>query len=602
MLEKKIKRKEHLLRKLKRVSFPKHWVFFDTETKIVEENNELQKQKLRLGIAWFVRLDREKIPYERCIFYNPKEFYDFLRNHAYNKQTLYVASLNIAFDLASSEVLKFFLKANWEIVSWSVTNTCEFLKLKKGERRIIFIDLLNYFKASVKELGELLGIPKIELNPLEASEEELIPYCERDVEIITFATLEFINYLKENKLGSLGISASSTAFKVFRTKFLDRRVKIHNDEKVLELERKAYFGGRTECFRLGAVKGKVYILDVNSMYPFVMRYNKFPCVLTEFKEKGTPKEVEELIKMGFLVIAHCYVSTDEPVYPYRTDEHLIFPVGKFHTYLCTPSLKYAIEQGHLKRVYEYAIYVGDYIFSDYIDYFYNERLRFKREGNQVYAYICKLFMNSLYGKFAQRVRRIEKFEDALVMPNKTFVYDEDGNYIGFAVKFLNQGFIVVNEYDESYNSFPAISAHVTDYARMYLWTLIKRAGIENVFYVDTDSLHVNDKGYIRLMELVNDEELGMLKLEDVVKSAKYYAPKFYEAGARIKRKGISSKAVQVGDFRFSQLQFPSLRTILYQLPDGVPIKKVLKELKLEYEKGIVKPDGRVKPFKLHEKP
>ncbi|GAF92934.1 unnamed protein product, partial [marine sediment metagenome] len=39
-------------------------------------------------------------------------------------------------------------------------------------------------------------------------------------------------------------------------------------------------------------------------------------------------------------------------------------------------------------------------------------------------------------------------------------------------------------YGECFNSFPAIAAEVSAYARMYLYKLMKQAKFENVFYCD----------------------------------------------------------------------------------------------------------------------
>jgi len=49
--------------------------------------------------------------------------------------------------------------------------------------------------------------------------------------------------------------------------------------------------------------------------------------------------------------------------------------------------------------------------------------------------------------------------------------------------FFGRETIIDQGEEESANSMPAISAHVTDYARLYLWRLIDQAGLKNCFTV-----------------------------------------------------------------------------------------------------------------------
>ncbi|GAH16471.1 unnamed protein product, partial [marine sediment metagenome] len=89
------------------------------------------------------------------------------------------------------------------------------------------------------------------------------------------------------------------------------------------------------------------------------------------------------------------------------------------------------------------------------------------------------------------------------------------------------------------NSVPAISAHVTDYARLYLWKLIQIADIVNCFYCDTDSLIVNEKGYKNLSKFMDKDRLGWLKVEDVSSCVDIRGAKNYTFGDNTRMKLIS---------------------------------------------------------------
>ncbi|GAI81660.1 unnamed protein product, partial [marine sediment metagenome] len=115
------------------------------------------------------------------------------------------------------------------------------------------------------------------------------------------------------------------------------------------MERDAYKGGRVECFYLGHLNTeKHYVLDVNSLYPTVMRNNKYPVKYLHIKHNVTLKAFARLLKRKSIV-AKVLIETDKPVYGVRRDR-LVFPTGRFWTSLCTPELKYAVKAGHLRKV------------------------------------------------------------------------------------------------------------------------------------------------------------------------------------------------------------------------------------------------------------
>jgi DNA polymerase elongation subunit (family B) len=198
---------------------------------------------------------------------------------------------------------------------------------------------------------------------------------------------------------------------------------------------------------------------------------------------------------------------------------LIFPVGNFETFLSTPEIIYALEHGHIKKVLAINIYEKANIFSEYVEYFYNMRLEAKAKGDEVRTLLYKLFLNSLYGKFGQKSNHWEKVGEADPTEVKLErIYDVDTKKF-ITVKIFGGGIFRKNDLEEgeneSFYSFPAIASHVTSYARMLLWKYIETAGIENVYYTDTDSLFVNLEGYKNLEKAnyLNEDTLGLLKLE-----------------------------------------------------------------------------------------
>lgn len=152
----------------------------------------------------------------------------------------------------------------------------------------------------------------------------------------------------------------------------------------------------------------------------------------------------------------------------------------------------------------------------------------------------------------------------------------------------------------AFNSFIAISAHITSYARIYLYELMKKAGFDNIFYVDTDCIFTNRIGYERLQDYINEYELGMLKLEGV-DYCYIRGLKNYKFGQAEKIKGVPKKAWREGD-TFYFWSFEKFKGSLSKRlnDDNIHLFLQKRSLKNLYDKGIVKEDGRIEPLVINE--
>jgi hypothetical protein len=211
-------------------------------------------------------------------------------------------------------------------------------------------------------------------------------------------------------------------------------------------------------------------------------------------------------------------------------------------------------------------------------------------------------MNSLYGKFGQKSDEVlSEGIDSDIEYKTERIFDLDDKVWYLEIHFANYHKLVRQGTQEGYNSFPAIAAHVTDYARMHLWSLIKQAGIEEVYYTDTDSLYVTKTGYDRLQPWIDDNELGKLKLEKKSAYWHFFGCKDYIFKGKRVLKGIPKKSKRVGFRTFEYDLFPGIKTELRAgFLSDYTIVKTRKTLARKYDKGIIAPNGRVSPYVVAE--
>tara|TARA_Y100000310_G_scaffold14350_1_gene14537 strand:+ start:965 stop:2764 length:1800 start_codon:yes stop_codon:yes gene_type:complete len=597
-------RRAHYLKKNAKVELPQHMLFVDTETRGTQIDETTSHQTLWFG--WYCYSRRRtgandngnKDVWRR--FGDAHSFWTEAVSYAYNKTRLWVFAHNWNFDAGILNVSRILPAMGWNLSTYINDKPPFILEFRSKGRTIRLIDSLNYFAGSLESIGESIGIAKLPMPKPNANQREWDAYCKRDVEVLRDAVLGFRSFVDEHQLGNFQQTLASQAMTAFRHRFMTHKILIHNEEHNIRIEREGYFGGRSECFFLGERNEPLYYLDVNSMYPSVMRSERFPSVIWRGRSNVTIPEALEY-REGNSVMVQVKVQTNEPVYPSRIDHRLCFPIGRFVTVLSTPEFDYAIARGHIESVERIVIYEQEKLFTSYVDTLYELRQKYKLENNDTYQHMCKIMLNSLYGKFGQNG---SKWYDVGPISEQFdgIVYEQDPDTGD--VRKLRQRMDMLQEYKrmgESANSFPAIAAHVTAFGRVQLWDLIMKAGRENVFYCDTDSLITNEAGKTRLIPYMDTTAIGKLKVEDTGHMATFWGPKDYRFGQVDKHKGIKKNAKQLAINRWEQDRFYSWDYLISQKRDGyIPIERVQKTLHRVYKKGTPTESGWVRPLVLSE--
>ena len=589
----------HQLKPLQSERYPTKLLFFDCEAYEEDVSESEKVQKFRLAVTIYRSFENGRDKREVKVFKDKFMLAQYIHSRVKTKDTLFIFAHNVFYDFKISGVGRLLEKRfKWVLDSFYHASHSLILIYRHREKqsRIVFIDTQNYFQVPLAELGRTIGLPKMDIDVFTEDEQLLKQYCLRDVEIIERTILSLIDFLKKEQI-PFAYTIASLAISALRRKFMKERIFVHANPEVDELEKRAYYGGRTECFFLGHIQ-ECYKLDVNSMYPFCMK-NPVPIDLVGYGEKYTPKRLLSRIRKGYLAIAEVMLDTPEPAFPKRMGGKLFFPIGRFWTVLCTPELLYALEKGYVVKIGKVAIYKAGYVFNEFVDYFFSKKNEATKQNNPTYRMFYKWILNALYGKFAQYKRQVlyqyeaekEDWSKQYVLLNNQKLTEL---HIGKKILLIDRSEV------PAFNSFIAISAHITSYARIYLYELMKKAGFDNIFYVDTDCIFTNRIGYERLQDYINEYELGMLKLEGV-DYCYIRGLKNYKFGQAEKIKGVPKKAWREGD-TFYFWSFEKFKGSLSKRlnDDNIHLFLQKRSLKNLYDKGIVKEDGRIEPLVINE--
>ena len=415
---------------------------------------------------------------------------------------------------------------------------------ERGEK-IRFIDSYKKIPLKVEVMAQSYKLPilkgKIDYTAprpegYQPTDEE-IEYVRNDTEIV--ARILKIHFDE----GMTELTAPSDAFKQLKKTVVDnyRKLGIKYMREHPDVEafcRKAYCGGISwvnpwvQEKEVGA--GVVY--DVNSLYPYVMRRYAYPVYY--------PKEIKSNTELdGYLWIAEFHVDVTKKLFTLptlRDNERNKWIETSFCGNVVMTSVDYEMllenYTGEVTFIRGYRwIHSDDMLFEDFVRYWGTR----KQESTGGIRQICKIMLNSSYGKFG--LNPIKKRKRAYYNPWKRIVMysnkDEDGNEL----------------VEEKGANNVAIAAFITAYARRELSRGVSQ--LTGFCYCDTDSVHLATYKDPITKKIVTPSFsgevdpvlLGAWKKESTFSRAKYLRQKTYIEEQHYGPGGLEVKACGMPD-------------------------------------------------------
>lgn len=530
-------------------------------------------------------------------FYKPEEMWKYIIDLGYAERkrgkNLIVYAHNMEYDFyAIANLTSYNLK-------WKCTYPfiVDYVDVDSGERIIRFLDSMSIFPMSLKKVGDIIGLPKLEMP------EELIitadnskkitmnmrditalkKYCLRDSEIC----LKSVKFIKE-KLKRDGInvkyaySISQISIQYYMNwlrKFKEGKYNdlfIDNEKKRMRWSQypwailQAYRGGRNECFRLGKVSNVNYI-DINSLYGYCASEMRFPNLETEemiYKPLNGYKIEQILGKLG---VSKAMVKVAENdnigLLPARIGFKGTNHFGKngdiiigVYTNL---ELMEAYKNGYKIIDIEWSIVYEDSEknpFSEYIPDMYIKRLDSGEMNKSFDSWFYKQMQNRCIGKLAQHTKENDMFFDSV---EKVWDYQERGyeviDKVGLNYLYRLCKRVLDKQKVQKKNYFvPIIPTLVNAQARIFLYRELKKIPKKDLIYCDTDSiLFIND--HFNKYNIGNG--LGQFKIEGREKECMFYGRKTYSYGEQVKASGIPSSGIDAKSFNEGILKFKKMKSI-----------------------------------------
>lgn len=402
---------------------------------------------------------------------------------------------------------------------------------KKKDKKVKFIDSLKILPFGVSQIAKSFGLPisKLEIDYNKSREkghiltDEESEYIKNDVKIVALA-LDVL--FKE---GLTKITTASNALANYKESISKSKFDMLFPELEYDLDediRRSYKGGFTYLNPIYKEKdtGEGVVLDVNSLYPSVMRYELMPI--------GEPvfylgKYEEDPVYPLFIQRITCSFKLKKDKIPciqikkspsFMDNEYLTSSNNEIVALTLTSvDLKLFLEQyetDELKYISGWKFKGMNGIFDKYIDHWTEVKIKATKEGNKGMRTLAKLMLNSLYGKFASSLdcqSKIPYIEDDVVLYKLGEKETKKGIYLPIG------SFITAYARNKTIRTSQAIKTYS-----------IEKYGKDLYCYSDTDSIHC----LLPIEELnkfceIDDVKLGYWKHESTFSKARFVRQKTY---------------------------------------------------------------------------
>lgn len=392
---------------------------------------------------------------------------------------------------------------------------------KNGSNKKVLkiLDSLKILPFSVEEIAKAFSLPISKLK-IDYKEKRKIGHELTKIEIDYIRNDVTITALGIEKLFEQGLTKMTTG-----SNALEEYKKIVGKKKFRkwfpppvydEDIRQSYRGGFTYLNPLYKNKdiGEGIVLDVNSLYPSVMYYNKLPygegiyfegeyikdevynlyvqMFSCQFKlKKNKIPTVQLKNNLAFIPTEYILSSNDEYVTMCMTNVDLELFFNHYEVF-------------DINYISGWKFKSSDKLFRDYIDKWNDIKVTATKEKNKPMRTISKLMLNSLYGKFALNPNIKSKYP---------YLGEDDIIHYSFGKQEIREPIYI------------PVGTFITSWARYKTITSAQKV-IERFIYADTDSLHLIGCDIPSELE-ISETELGKWKIESYFKRARFLRQKSY---------------------------------------------------------------------------
>lgn len=588
----------HWIRRNEKANVPSRLIVIDTIPRR-SRVDDIESQSWWFGVVSFNHWTRHGRHIQEFRKYTDtelmwKEIGEFTRP----KRRTVLYSHNLPYDLRIADGLRGLSRLAFKLESIRLADRGSWSRWTRDGASLTLCDSSSVFPTQLSSLFRTMGIGRIE-RPNSDDIDEWGDYCSRNVSALSGLLCEYFTWLKSGVAGNWQLTGAGQSWAHWRHSHYTHPVLVHPDSEAIEAERRAMWTGRAENYSWGKdVNAPVYEWDWANSYPRIGRDYDVPVRLVGTARTANAADLPELAKR-YTILADVTVSTEQPVVPTRHDKGILWPVGTFDTTIWWPEIEAVLNDGGTVQPHCVWLYKSEPALEQWGTWIIDQ---IHGKGDSPYPWVplvLKHWSRTLIGRFATQYQNWEEFgtdTESKVQVGKW--YDAD---TGITTDTMQVGhdIHVMAGLSESDDSCPQITSYIMSVARRRLWDAIQSVGLENVLYVDTDSLIVNLEGHVLLTELTKLGQMEGLRLKDRHRGYEIYGPRSAIIGTRRVFAGMPKAAVRTGEKTFQGEVWTNLeKSLQIGEADRVTIQPRRFTVRFNDKRRDRAPGGRTIPHRL----
>lgn len=438
---------------------------------------------------------------------------DYIDRVVTTKHPLHVFFHGLSFDLGLTKLPLVLMRRGWRLGRQALASDAPWCNLQRGKRSVWVVDSFSWFRKSLQEVGDLVGVAK---RPLPADDDAMEAWWGRvaaDVDILEAALDQLMDWWDRERLGHWSHTGPATGWNAMRHRcvyagdptgrrtreqhadgtidFQPGKVTVCTDPLVRRFEREAIYQGMREVTRVGQLPEGTYAnLDLERAHLSIAATKLLPCRLLDQGE-SLPVDSPKIGGRFHGVIARCRVRATEQSWPVRQPSHILHPLQEFWTVLCDPEIAEARERGELLEVGRWQEYLLNHFMQPWAAWCESILNGSDTSAPPAAWLACKAWSRTVIGKWGARTSRWEAIGET----------EEWGWFNAPALPTAGEGaaglaqlghtLYDVHRDQDADDASPAVLAWVQSWVRRQLRAVIREVGSEHVIQRNTDGFLVD---------------------------------------------------------------------------------------------------------------
>lgn len=546
----------HHVRRNHTTRVPRTFVYLDAEANQSQGKRE-RVQSFRLAVTAIDRRYHHRpdwAPREFANHYTPESVWKWIDSKTKAKSRVVVVAHNLAYDLRITRALFELPALGWELGAIRLDGGNAWATWKRGNRTIFMCDSMAWVPSALEKLGPMVGLQKSPLPAWVDTDDAWLERCTRDVEILAAVWRQLMEWVERDDLGNWRPTGAGQSWSAFRHRFMTHDLLVHDDPEARDAERRSMYTGRCEAWRHGRIAGGPFTeWDFTTAYAVIGRECALPVRLLRCHHDLDFADWRTLRRRG-AVLTDVTVTTDVPCVPTHHDGRVVWPTGTFESTLWENEIELAIAHGATVDVHRAWSYESLPVLRDVMTWILGRVADQTGAVHPLERVVLKHWSRALVGRFGARYPRWSDYGTSEIADTRlSDVIDGD---TGERWRMLQLGTKLMKESPpaDAPDCLPSVTAWIMAEARVRLWNAAQRAGVDNVAYMDTDSLLTTQAGTQRLTE----RPIEGLRVKAEYRSLRVMGPRQYVADGRVRAAGVARDAVSLTDGAFESEAWRSL--------------------------------------------